>query len=514
MPAPIRTSASPLESLTALNKEAARRAWFRHKRFIYYGGAGLDAHMLSHFLPVSMVICDDDGLDIREGIEQGWGAKIFSYERRKRVRPGSSDAFDNYFLKDHGAEVSEALLATADKGDACFVAFNTTLDLQEFLFHKGRHMHLLQNPVIVQNYFDYKARLAWRAEQLGIPIPPESSLGFFGSIEYRKLADKYDGAFVVQVPLSAAGHGTDIIRTEEDFRLMVEDKKEMLGKAFAQTQVKITRFLSGPSFNCTASICNGEIVLSPPCIQIVGDPAVTTSPTQYAGSDFSLRGIPPDLKAQVLEIMVRVGRWMGNNCYRGNFGVDFLTTVDEHKHPTAVYVSEINARLVGESQYMADFEAMKNIVPLSFFHVAEFLGLDIPAADIRRYNESMPEIEGSNIIVSNNQKGIFRSPGIFKPGRYILKDGKPEWRGPALSMSDSKNTDEFVVTCGVPWEDLVLGHPRYGDVNVPVFCLQTRESVMDPADWRVLNGKWRGIINTVRDALGLTPCPPRSLQEH
>lgn len=504
---------SPLESLAALRKEAGRLGWFRGKRFVYYGGSGLDSHMLAHFLPVSMVICDDDGDDIREGVEKGWGAKVFSYERYKRVRPGSSDLFDNYFMKDHGEEVLKALSGYNGE-DVCFVPFSTTLDLQEFLFTKGRKFHLLQNPVIVQNYFDYKARLAWRAEQLGIPIPPESSLGFFGALNYRELADKYDGAFVVQVPLSAAGHGTDIIRTEDDFRKMIEEKKQMLGAAFAQTQVKITRFLPGPSFNCTASICNGEVALSQPCIQIVGDPAVTTSPTQYSGSDYSLRGIPEELRKQVLEVMVRVGRWMGNNCYRGNFGIDFLTTVGPDNVPDAVYVSEINARLVGESQYLADFESMSGVVPLSFFHVAEFLGLDIPAAEIRRYNESLPEISGSNIIVSNNRKGIFRCPGALKSGRYVMREGKPAWVGPAISLSESKSAEEFVVTSGVPWEDLVLGHPKYGDVNVPVFCLQTRESVMDPGDWRILSPKWRQIVISVRDALGLTPCAPRSLQEH
>ncbi len=507
-------SASPLAGLTALKKEASRRSWFRNKRFVYYGGSGLDSHMLSHFLNVSMVICDDDGDDIRRGIDEGWGAKVFSYERGKRVRPGSSDAFDLYFLKDHQEEISRAIAGWGDEKNVCFVAFNSTLDLQEFLFHKERNFHLLQNPVIVQNYFDYKARLAWRADQLGIPIPPESSLGFFAGIRYRELADKYEGAFVVQVPLSAAGHGTDIIRSEDDFNRMIEEKRGMLGSHFPNTQVKITRFLPGPSLNCTASICNGEIVLSQPCVQIVGDPAVTTSPTQYSGSDFSLRGIAPELKSRILDIMVRVGRWMGNNCYRGNFGIDFLTTLDSRGVPDTVYVSEINARLVGESQYLADFQAMKNMVPLSFFHVAEFLKLDISQEDIRRYNADLPEIEGSNIIVCNNQKGIFRCPGTLKAGRYGCRDGRLVYKGFALSLSESRDTDEFVVTSGVPWEDLVLGHPRYGDLNVPVFCLQTRESVMDPADWRILSPKWRDTVTMVRDALGLTPCPPRSLQEH
>lgn len=466
--------------------------------------------MLSHFLRPTGIICDDDGHEIREVVEKGWGTRIFSYERKKRVRHGDPAPFENFFLKDYAEEVMSFLNSGA--GDVYFVPFSTTPDLQEFLFHKGRHIHLLQNPVIVQNYFDYKARLAWRAEKLGIPIPPESSLGFFGNLNYRELADKYDGAFVVQVPISAAGMGTDIIRTEEDFRRMMEEKRGMLGERFERTQVKITRFLPGPSLNCTASICNGEIALSPPCVQIVGDPCLTPAPTQHSGSDFTLRGMPSEIRRQILDTMLKIGRWMGANCYRGNFGVDFLSTVDQTGKPDAVYVSEINARLVSESQYMADFESIQDMVPLTFFHIAEFLNLEIPPEDIQRYNADMRDIEGSNMIICTNQKGIFRCPGTFKSGRYVLRDGKPKWRGPALSLSNAKDREEFVVTSGVPWEDLVVGHPRYGDVNIPLFNLMTRESVMDPADWRVLSPKWRGIVNLVRHSLALAPCAPRSLQ--
>src|SRR3990167_9335189 len=111
---------SPLESLSALQEEAARRGWFRDKRFVYYGGSGADAHMLSHFLKVSMVLCDDYGDDIREGIEKGWGAQVFSYEKYKRVRPGSSDSFDHYFCKDHGDEISKALAERAAAGEIHF----------------------------------------------------------------------------------------------------------------------------------------------------------------------------------------------------------------------------------------------------------------------------------------------------------------------------------------------------------------------------------------------------------
>ncbi|MBI4178951.1 hypothetical protein HY522_05990 [bacterium] len=504
-------TASPLRSLSALKKIAHQRRWFQGKRFVYYGATACDSHMLSHFLPVSAVICDDDGDEVRTIIENAWGAKVFSYERKKRVRHGDPEPFEMFFLHDEGDRIMKCIGEWDD--DVCFVPFSTTPDLQEFLFHKGRHLRLLQNPVIVQNYFDYKARLAWRAAKLGIPIPPESSLGFLGSLNYEELTQKYGGAFVVQVPLSSAGMGTDIIRSKVDFDNMVAEKQEMLEDRFDRTQVKITRFLPGPPLNCTASICNGEIVLSPPCVQIVGEPALTPVQTQHSGSDFSLRGIPPEIRKQMIDTMIKVGRWMGGNCYRGNFGIDFLTTTDKSGVPDAVFVSEINARLVSESQYMADFEAMRDVVPLSFFHVAEFMNYEIRPEDILRYNEALPEIEGSNLIVCTLEEGIFRCPGTLKAGRYVWRDNAPLWIGPGISLSDTKNSEEFVVTSGVPCEDLVIGHPRYGYLDIPLFNVMSRESVLDPNDWKRLNPKWQSIIHALRNAVALAPCPPRSLKD-
>lgn len=68
-----------------------------------------------------------------------------------------------------------------------------------------------------------------------------------------------------------------------------------------------------------------------------------------------------------------------------------------------------------------------------------------------------------------------------------------------------------MITNGIPWDGLVLGHPRYGDRNVFLCYLLTRESIVQPGNWRLVNERWRRRADLVYKALGLTPCPPRLL---
>ncbi|MBI4180214.1 hypothetical protein HY522_12405 [bacterium] len=502
---------NPLDSLSRLRKAARAGAWFRDVRLVYQGFGPLAAHMFHHFMPVSGIVANFYGEDVQTYIEKGWGTPVFSYEAMKGVRHNSVNLFNDYFYKDHGDEIARKFNRL--DGTVCFAPFNTTPALHDFLFSHGRHYRLLQNPVIVQNYFDYKARLAWRAAEIGIPIPPESEVSLFGELDYKRLRDRYKGSFVIQIPLSTAGSGTDFVHSEDDFKEICERRRKEFGKMFEKTQVKITPYMAGPSLNCTACVINGEVALSQPDIQIVGDPAMVSTAGQYIGSDFSQHAIPARIRKQILDAMLKTGRWMGAHGYRGNFGLDFLTTTDKTGRVDAIYVSEINARLVGESQYMADFQAMKNVVPLTFFHLAEFLDLDIKPAWVRAYNRALPAIEGSALLVYNRRKGTFRSPGKLTTGIYRMRDGRLERIRDGYLLSETKSSDEFVITNGTPWKDLVIGHPRYGDSEVFLCYIMTRESIVDPKNWRRVNDKWRGLTDIVRDAIHLEPCPYRSLAE-
>ncbi len=502
---------NPILRLSQLKKAAARARWFNDIRLVYQGFGPLAAHMFHHFMPVSGIVANFYGEDVQTYIEKGWGTPVFSYEAKKGVRHNSVNLFTDYFYKDYGDEIAKKFNKL--DGTVCLVPFNTTSSLHDFLFAHGRHYRLLQNPVIVQNYFDYKARLAWRARDIGIPIPHDAQIKHFGEVSYPELADKYDGHFVMQIPLSTAGGGTDFVHSREDFDQIIDKRKRECGASFARTQVKITPYLGGPSLNCTACVINGEVALSQPDIQIVGDPAMVSTAGQYIGSDFSQRGIPADIQKQILDCMLKTGRWMGAHGYHGNFGLDFLTTTDRKGKVNAIYVSEINARLVGESQYMADFQAMKNWVPLSFFHLAEFLELDIKPQWVRQYNREMPRIEGSALLVYNRRKGTFRCPGKLRTGIYAMDNGKLSRLRDGYLLSETRSDREFVITNGTPWKDLVVGHPRYGDEDVFLCYIMTRESIVDPGNWRRVSDTWRSRVDIIRDAIGLEPCPYRTLAD-
>jgi hypothetical protein len=502
---------SPIESLTRLKKTAAERGWFKDKSVVYHGLGPLGAHMWSHFLPISCVIAEYYGEEVPRHIEEAWGAPVYSYEKYKHVRHGTSGLFLEHFYADHEKEILSTLAKTP--GDLLMIPFAPSQKLLDFLYRKAPRLQLLQNTVVIQNYFEDKTMLAWRAEEIGIPLPPLASLFPFSSLNYAALRDRYPNGFVIQIPHSQHGGGTDFVFSEADLAKVVEEKRAMLGKAFDRTQVKITPFLSGPSLNCTGSVCNGSVALSPPDIQIVGDPNLVPNPAMYIGSDFTRQGLTAGERQEVLSITGRIGKWLGSQGYRGNFGVDFLTTVDANFKLKEIYVSEVNARLVGESQYMADFEAMNDVVPLTFFHLAEYLELDITADQIEAYNRELPDVKGSAIIIYTKDKGTHRATGGLKSGVYRFDENeKPVRLRDGWTLSDTKTDDEWVLTNGVPWGDLVIGHPRYGDECIALFYIMTRESIVDPVNWRLVSERWRKRIEVVRDAAGLVPCEYRSLK--
>ena len=500
----------PLESLTVLKKLIGNRGWFRDKRIVYQGFGPLAAHMFHHFLPISCVVSEYYGQESQKYVEGEWGTKVFSYEKWAGVRHTESKFFNKYFYKDRGEEITAFLSGLS--GDICFIPFATTPGLDSFLFHRGSRYHLLQNPTIIQNYFDYKARLAWSSREIGIPLPPDSQVTFFSLLDYRRLADEYETGFVVQIPLSQAGGGTSFVFSEEDFRRVTEENREALGESFDKTQVKITPFLSGPSLNCTGCVVNGAVALSQPDIQIVGDPYFVRTPGQYIGSDFALNAIDAEQKRLILDITRKIGTWMGDRGYRGNFGVDFLSTVDGRNRVKEIYVSEVNARLVGESQYLADWQSMEDSVPLTFFHLAEWMDIDeITPGDIEAYNSSLTDLRGSALLLYTREKGTFSAEGGITSGIYRFLDGELVRERDGYLLSQTRSDDEFVITNGVPWDGLVIGHPRYGDSSVFLCYILARESIVEPGNWRIVNRKWRGIADRVYEALDLRPCPPRRL---
>jgi len=499
-----------LKSLTALKKRINKAGWFKDTHLVYHGLGPVGAHMFQHFTPIAAIIGLYYGDEVRRFIEGECGTKVFSYEKLNGVRLNDCSDFYHNFLRDHGEEIA-AYMSRYD-GNICFAPFAPSDAIHEFIFTRAQGWHLLTNIKIAQDYFEFKSRLALEAAKIGIPMPPASRVFLFEDLDYKKLADEYETGFVIQTPLSQAGSGTEFIFSENDFQRVIEEKKKFMGERFGATPAKVTPFLSGPSPNCTGCVVNGAVAVSQPDIQIVGDPYFVKRPGQYIGSDFTVNAFNEEHKKLMFDVVKRVGNWMGSHGYRGNFGVDFLSTVDRENRIKDIYVSEVNARLVGESQYLADFQAMKDSVPLTFFHLAEWMGIrEVTAQEIDEYNKSLPPLEGSALLLYTQEKGIFKAEGGISAGVYRCDDGKIKKVRDGYLLSQTKNSDEFVLSVGVPWDGLTLGHPLYGDFNIHLCYILTRESIVDPHNYRIVSEKWRKIADLVYKAMKLVPCEPRFL---
>lgn len=499
-----------LSSLKTLKKTIRSNGWFRDARLVYHGLGPVGADMFRHFLPVTTIIALYYGDEVARHIEAEWGTKVFSFEKMNGVRMNDGSDFYLNFLRDYGKRIAAHVETLG--GKPCLAPFAPSAPIHEFIFNLAPHWKLLTHTKVMQDYFEFKARLAQEADKIGIPMPPESIVLPFARLDYKKLSDRFGGGFVIQTPLSQAGRGTEFVFSEEDYERVIGEKRRLMGHAFAVTAAKITPFLSGPSPNCTGCVVNGAVAVSQPDIQVVGDPYFVNLPGQYIGSDYTVDAFSPEQVRLMHDVVKRIGKWLGENGFRGNFGVDFLSTVDKDNRLREICVSEVNARMVGESQYLADFQAREDSVPLTFFHLAEWFDIrEVEKREIEEYNRTLPPIRGSALTLYTREKGTFTPKGGITSGIYRVADGRLARQRDGYLLSQVRDDGEFVLSVGVPCRGLVIGHPQYGDYNVNICYILTRDSIVDPHNYRVVSRKWRGIADLVTKSIGLAPCPPKRL---
>jgi hypothetical protein len=301
---------SSLTSLKQLKKTAAARRWFKGKHLVNHGVGPLGAYAFQHFIPPALIISLYHGEEVERYLEQEWPTKVISYEKLNGVRVSDGSDFHLNFMRDYAKEILKAVSSL--DGEICLAPFAPSWVIHEFLFSHAPGWRQLMHSKIMQDFFEFKARLALEAKRIGIQMPPDSRVLLFEKLDYKMLAGEYPGGFVLQTPLSAAGRGTEFVFNEGDFTRVIEEKRRLMGKAFDGTPVKVTQFLSGPSPNCTGCVVNGTVVVSQPDIQVVGDPYFVKTPGQYIGSDFTVKAFTPEHKELMYETVRRIGSWMGS----------------------------------------------------------------------------------------------------------------------------------------------------------------------------------------------------------
>jgi hypothetical protein len=344
------------------------------------------------------------------------------------------------------------------------------------------NVRILNNPARLKDRLDKKSYVRRELQKCGMRLI-EGHEARVNENCYKESAGRYGLPFFVQFDDVAGGSGSYLVSDRDDFHKVLESHR-------GETAV-FMRFVEGRSLNMNAVRTDGHTVLSEPSFQIIGDPRCTTRRFGYCGNDFNVGSKLSDEEIQAMrDIASKAGEWLGEQGYRGAFGVDFISCGD------GVYFNEINPRFQGSTSLLTRRQIDRGKVPLTFFHFLPYFGLDASPESARDYNKFNPGLSASQILLYNMLGGdaVVRASPL--PGRYKF-DGRTLTRvGKEVSLSDIKS-DEIILASDIPFDGTTL--LRDAD---EIGRIYTREEVLDRNGMQ-LNRYGRNLVEAVRREIKL-----------
>lgn len=160
-------------------------------------------------------------------------------------------------------------------------------------------------------------------------------------------------------------------------------------------QIKIMPYLKGFAITTNNVIFKNTLISSPPAKQL-NNPAHTTNIFATTG-----RSWPSDLSqdqlAQIQSINQKMLSVLTDLKFKGFFGLDFF--VDSRDQ---VLLIECNPRLTASFDFYSRLEIKAGWQPLLFFHIAQFLNINIPASlDLYQDRFFDTSVSGSQITKRN-----------------------------------------------------------------------------------------------------------------
>lgn len=469
-----------IENFTEFKKYLSKEEPFKGKYFAWNGKRYFDAFQFIPFMPVHLIISVDYGIDTREFEDD---ISILSKEKEERKRREWHHISEETFQQDFGKKVKEFILKLGKK--VSLLTYHSSKDIEEFISSHPESIELIGPEIELKDYLDCKTTLPPDLPGIGIP-PLPGEIRKISETNFGELVEKYGETLVIQWGIGDSGSGTSFISSKDAF--------EKLKATKAGELVKISKFLDGYSIAICAVAYGDSVILSQPNVQVVGCPECVTKRATYCASDFTVsKYFSPKRMKQIYDYTLKVGRWMKSKGYRGLFGIDFITSKDD---PDSVYISECNARFTGEGQFYTDYQKMANQVPLQFFHIAEYTGIDIPKPEIESYNESLKPLEGSCVTLHNILEKDAVVGNQVIPGVYRLKNNKLQHIRPGLMLSDCKDKDEFVISCAVPLKGEIV------EPAASILRFQTFKSVVDNT-YKRFNEWTKNLVGLLRKELNL-----------
>ncbi len=414
----------------------------RGSQAVHIGLRGVDAGTFSAFSgsrPVTeTIICCDHGADHEQMLRNGT-RRVISLEKEMGFHADwSTDDLDRIpALGGFRDFLSGAARGASRESPLILMPFKNTHEIEAL--RDGNVMVMAPHSHLVHD-FDSKISLLRILRECGIEQIPGEVVrrDEFGPERLADLKRRYGEKLVAQVAFGSGGSGTYFVSTKEE-----------LDPIFArESELKISRFIEGPSFNGQAVVIgttNGlETMVFNPSFQIIGLPELSDWPSYYCGNDYTgtVAYLGGDGVSQYIDIMRRIGNLMAREGWRGIFGADLIWAEKERK----MYALEINPRMQASTSYLHTLMEQNGEPGIGIYHMLAFLAERPLQAELAG-DRIIRDMKGSHVLVNNRTGSDVTVRGDLRAGTYRF-NGKMElleqhyWQpvGP----------DDYLVTCGVP----------------------------------------------------------------
>lgn len=417
----------------------------RSHSFAWFGQRALDSVGLEHYLNLDLVMCCDYGQDSQSMADLS-KLPMLSLEALSHHRENWTSA-----QLDRVVELARPYLDSflASRHSPLWViAYSATHSLAEYAQLGKGHLHVLMPHADLKTRLDNKIVFADAIRKLQLRSP-KTIVATASSLRVNYDSLTISPPFVAQLPISSSGLGTFFIQDRSDFT-----KLDHLNES---TELLVRSYVQGISLNVNACVLGQRVIVGHPSIQLVGLPVCTTRAEVYCGNDFTAASsLPQPILTEIRKCVETIGRWLQQLGYRGMYGVDVVADLDT----LAVYPVDLNPRYQNSTHLLTQNGIAHGSIPMPVAAIAWEVSIGL--AD----RSTMPEWEpndqpipmGSQIILHSLCEGLATVQGKLKPGVYTERAGVYQWIRPGISLLDAATSNEFVLSCAVPYPGTVV-HP-------------------------------------------------------
>jgi len=310
---------------------------------------------------------------------------------------------------------------------------------KSFLLKLGQEMRqsFTFNPLSLTNSLLNKATFRAIADEINLPLPEGEVCGL-KKLSFRKLKDRYQLPFVLQLPISGGGKGTFFIASKGEFEQILNKQRQKGLK-----KMVVTKYITGVSPSITACVTKHGTLSTALQYQVLGQPELYRHEGYglFCGHDWSSSNFADSINQQAYRVVDKLGDYLREVGYRGIFGLDFILQQDTGK----LFVIECNPRWLDSLPVLTQAQVLNNEPPILAFHLMEFLGIDYKI-DLEKINYQMRvNRKGAHLLLHNLTDQTLRVGFLVKPGVYRYQNSRLDYQRSGYRLADLKTEDEFLV---------------------------------------------------------------------